>query len=115
MSLLRRLDPGVETVVHNWRKPEYGIEAAEKGHDVVVSARSSTYFSLSQGVKDDPFTYLSPKLRCSLAVAYAFDPLAGMTEAAKRHVLGAECCMWSECVWNEYDLDSFADTLSVDV
>ncbi|MBR2838716.1 MAG: beta-N-acetylhexosaminidase [Kiritimatiellae bacterium] len=96
--------PGLETVVHNWRKPEYGIEAAEKGHDVVVSALGATYFSVSQGAKDDPFTYLSPKRRCPLATAYAFDPLAGMTEAAKKHVLGAECCMWSECVWNEYDL-----------
>ena len=97
-------NPDTETVVHNWRKPEYGIEAAEKGHDVVVSVRSSTYFSLSQGVKEDPFTYLSPKLRCSLATAYSFNPLSGMTEAAKTHVMGAECCMWSECVWNEYDL-----------
>ena len=90
--------------MHNWRKPEYGVEAAEKGHDVVVSALGATYFSVPQGVKEDPFTYLSPKRRCSLAAAYAFDPHAGMTEAAKRHVLGAECCMWSECTWNEYDL-----------
>lgn len=97
-------NPDAETVVHNWRKPEYGIEAAEKGHDVIVSVRSSTYFSLSQGVKEDPFTYLSPRLRCSLATAYSFNPLSGMTEAAKSHVMGAECCMWSECVWNEYDL-----------
>ena len=97
-------NPGLETVVHNWRKPEYGIKAAEKGHDVVVSVRSSTYFSLAQGVEDDPFTYLSPNLRCSLATAYSFNPLSGMTDAAKKRVLGAECCMWSECVWNEYDL-----------
>ena len=87
-----------------WRKPEYGIEATDKGHDVVVSALMETYFSVPQGVKDDPFTYLSPKMQCPLSAAYAFNPLAGMTDAAKRHVLGAECCMWSECVWNEYDL-----------
>jgi hexosaminidase len=97
-------EPGTETVVHNWRKPEYGIEAADKGHDVIVSALMKTYFSVPQGVKDDPFTYLSPKMQCPLSAAYAFNPLAGMTDAAKRHVLGAECCMWSECVWNEYDL-----------
>ena len=96
--------PGTETVVHNWRKSEYGIEAAEKGHDVVVSALRATYFSVPQGVKEDPFTYLSPGMRCSLAKAYSFDPLAGMTDDAKKRVLGAECCMWSECVWNEYDL-----------
>ena len=97
-------NPGTETIVHNWRKPMYGIQAAEKGHDVVVSALKATYFSVPQGVPDDPFTYLSPKMRCSLATAYSFDPCAGMTDAAKKHVLGAECCMWSECVWNEYDL-----------
>ena len=97
-------DPGTETVVHNWRKPEYGIQAAEKGHDVIVSARSTTYFSISQGVADDPFTYHSPKARCPLSLAYTFDPLAGITGAAKGHVLGGECCMWSERVWNEYDL-----------
>ena len=96
--------PAPETVVHNWRKPEYGIEAAKKGHDVIVSVRGSTYFSLAQGVKEDPFTYLNPWLRCSLATAYSFNPLLGMTEAAKNRVMGAECCMWSECVWNEYDL-----------
>ena len=97
-------NPGIETVVHNWRKPEYGIEAAEKGHDVIISALGATYFSVSQGTKDDPFTYLSPQRRCSLATAYAFDPFDGMADAVKSRVLGAECCMWSECVWNEYDL-----------
>ena len=97
-------NPGTETIVHNWRKPVYGIQAAEKGHDVVVSGLGMTYFSVPQGVADDPFTYLSPKMRCTLAKAYSFDPCAGMTETARKHVLGAECCMWSECVWNEYDL-----------
>ena len=71
---------------------------------MVISALGATYFSVPQGTKDDPFTYLSPKRRCSLETAYSFDPFTGMTEAAKDHVLGAECCMWSECVWNEYDL-----------
>ena len=97
-------NPGLETVVHNWRKPEYGVEAAEKGHDVVISALGATYFSVPQGVEEDPFTYLSPKRRCSLMAAYAFNPLDGMTDKAKNRVLGAECCMWSECVWNECDL-----------
>ena len=97
-------EPGLETVVHSWRKQAYAVAAAEKGHDVVVSALKSTYFSVPQGVRDDPFTYLSPKRRCSLATAYAFDPFNGMTDAAKGHVFGAECCLWSECIWNEYDL-----------
>ena len=96
--------PGTESVVHAWRKAEYAIKAAEMGHDVVVSNVGETYFSVPQGVPDDPFTYLSPKMRCPLDKAYAFDPLAGMADAAKPRVLGAECCLWSERTWNEYDL-----------
>jgi len=98
-------DPAVETVVQNWRSAKWGIQAADKGHDVVVSGVGLTYFSVSQGCADDPFTYLSPGMVCSLERTYSFDPLAGMTAAAKPHVLGAECCMWSECTWNRYDLD----------
>jgi hexosaminidase len=44
-------------------------------------------------------------MRSSLSNVYAFDPLAQMTsEETKARVLGAECCLWSECIWNEYDL-----------
>jgi hexosaminidase len=86
-------DPGVDTVVHCWRAAKYSIAAAEKGHGVVVSSLASTYFSVPQGIKDDPFDYLSPKRRCSLATAYSFNPLDGMTDAAKTRFPGAECCM----------------------
>jgi hexosaminidase len=27
-----------------------------------------------------------------------------MTDETKSRVLGAECCLWTECIWNEYDL-----------
>ena len=100
-------NPGKETIIQAWHIQhgnKYGLLAAEAGHPTIVSDLKSTYFSVPQGVPDDPFTYLSPKMRCSLATAYSFDPCAGMTDAARKHVLGAECCMWSECVWNEYDL-----------
>ncbi|MBR1588579.1 MAG: beta-N-acetylhexosaminidase [Kiritimatiellae bacterium] len=99
--------PGKETIIQGWHIQhgnKFGLRAAEAGHPTIVSDLKSTYFSVPQGVADDPFTYLSPGMRCSLATAYAFSPLAGMTDAAKPHVLGAECCLWSECVWNEYDL-----------
>ena len=99
--------PGKETIIQGWHiqhGKKFGLLAAEAGHPTIVSDLKSTYFSVPQGVPDDPFTYLSPRMRCSLAKAYSFNPFAGMTDAAKPHVLGAECCLWSECVWNEYDL-----------
>ena len=36
--------------------------------------------------------------------AYAFDPSAGVVPEARRHVLGSQAQMWSEYIWNEYDL-----------
>ncbi len=96
--------PDAKTVVHVWHYADRAAKAVAKGHDIVVSAIRSTYFSIPQGVKDDPFTYLSPRLRCPLSKAYSFDPLFGVPDAAKPRVMGAECCMWSECVWNEFDL-----------
>ena len=99
-------EPPVETVVQSWRGASRGIKAAAKGHDVLISPVMSTYFSVSQGLKPrDPYTYLSPEISLPLEKAYRFNPLAGITEAAKPHVLGSECCMWSECTWNIYDLE----------
>jgi len=114
--------PGKETIIQCWHIQhgnKFGLLAAEAGYPVIVSDMKRTYFSLPQGVQDDPFTYLSPDGRCSLETAYSFDPMSGMTDAAAPHVLGAECCMWSECTWNIYDLDfklwprvcAFAETM----
>ncbi|MBO7237469.1 MAG: beta-N-acetylhexosaminidase [Kiritimatiellae bacterium] len=98
-------NPGKDTIVQNWRRSKYGTDAAQRGHDVIISPVWITYFSVPQGVEDDPFTYLSPKMRSSLSNVYAFDPLAQMpTDETKSRVLGAECCLWTECIWNEYDL-----------
>lgn len=97
-------NPGKDTLVHCWRDRKHGMSAVENGHDVIMSPFKEVYFSVPQGVEDDPFTYLAPKMRIPLSMVYSFDPCVGMTEEMKRHVLGSECCVWSECVWNEYDL-----------
>lgn len=97
-------NPGKDTIIQNWRRSKYGTDAAEKGHDVIISPVWITYFSVPQGIEDDPFTYLSPHMRSTLKNVYAFDPLSQMTGSTSSRVLGAECCLWSECIWNEYDL-----------
>ena len=101
-------DPGKDTVIQGWHirhGNKFGLKAAEAGYQTIVSDLMRTYFSVAQGVEDDPFTYLSPGLKVSLAQAYAFDPYDGMTDKARPNVIGAECCMWSECTWNLYDLE----------
>lgn len=79
-----------------------GAAGAIRGHDMVMSPYRLTYFSLRQGLKDDPFVRGGEVL--ALEKAYAYDPLAGVPEEARARVLGGECCLWSEYIWNEYDL-----------
>ena len=40
--------------------------------------------------------------RCKV---YSFDPCAGIPQDFRHHILGGQCCNWSEYTWNEYDLE----------
>ena len=69
---------------------------------MVMSPHNLTYYSYLQGLEDDPFLRAGPKL--SLEKAYTFDPAAGVPESARSRVLGGQCCMWGEYLWNRFDL-----------
>ena len=80
-----------------------GATGAERGHDMVMSPCALTYYSNRQGLREDPF------LRgwgtdIPLELAYTFNPLDGVPERLRKHILGGQCCIWSEYVWNCYDL-----------
>ena len=87
-----------------------GAQGAVNGHDMVISPHNITYYSCMQGLEEEPFKrVLGGKI--SLEKAYTFDPaavLAGLgaaeMKAARSHVLGGECCMWGEYIWNRFDL-----------
>lgn len=79
-----------------------GAEAARLGYDMVMTPHTETYYDYGQGLEDDPFQY--PGRKITLAHAYQFDPCAGVVPDARRHVLGSQAQMWSEYIWNEYDL-----------
>jgi len=97
--------PDKSVAVQVWRDPKSVQAAAEAGHDVIASPWYETYFSRQQGLADDPFTYLGSPATLPLDKAYRFNPVAGVDDPAKSRVIGAECCLWSECVWNRFDLD----------
>ena len=80
-----------------------GASGAMRGHDMVMSPHDMTYYSYKQGIENDPFPRVGSAL--TLEKAYRFDPLAGVPEEAKSHVLGGQCCMWGEYIWNFYDLN----------
>lgn len=88
-----------------WRNPADGRRAAAQGMDVVMSPCDWTYFSRPQGLKDDPFQYLTADdTKITLAKAYAFDPVAGWTREERARLKGIECCCWGETIWNRFDL-----------
>lgn len=79
-----------------------GIAGAERGYDMVITPHDETYYSYKQGLAEDPFDRDGGVL--SLEKSYAFDPVRSASAAAKMHILGSEACLWSEYIWNEYDL-----------
>ena len=79
-----------------------GAEAARLGYDMVMTPHTETYYDYKQGLTEDPFQYIGGNI--PLSRAYAFDPCAGVVPEARKHVLGSQAQLWSEYIWNEYDL-----------
>ena len=77
-------------------------ECAMKGFDIVMTPSPFCYFSARQGLVEEPFPRQGRII--TLEKAYDFDPLAGIPEEAHKRIIGGQCCMWSEYLWNEYDL-----------
>ena len=76
---------------------------AMKGHDMIVSPHTECYYNYKTGLEDDPFQAAGYPI--TLAKAYAFDPMTGVPENCSGRILGSEACLWSEYIWNEYDLE----------
>ena len=92
------------TVLMSWLGAEGGIAAAKAGRDSVMCPHEWCYFNYEQCLEDDPFAYPWWSHPLSLERAYAYDPLAGMPEEARRHVLGGQCCLWSNQIHSEPEL-----------
>ena len=96
------------TVVQCWRWSERAMAALEQGLDVVMSPLESTYLSIPEGLPGDrcvyrAYTVASGRILTKEKIR-AFDPCAGIPEDLRAHVLGAECCAWSEVTYGESEL-----------
>lgn len=84
-----------EATVMSWRGMEGGIQAAQQGHDVVMTPTSHVYFDYYQADrKTEPLAIggLTP-----LEKVYAFEPVPPELNAEQaRHVLGAQGNVWTE-------------------
>ncbi|MCI4592648.1 beta-N-acetylhexosaminidase [Sphingobium sp. BYY-5] len=81
--------------VMSWRGEKGAVEAANKGHDVVLAPAPILYFdSLQSDRSDEPPGRLSIQ---TLEQVYAFDPVpAGIDAERVKHVMGAQATAFSE-------------------
>jgi hexosaminidase len=76
-----------------WRDWRYATEAAQAGHDIIMSPTSHCYFDYAvEGTK--------------LEQVYKFFPIpADLPADLQKHILGGECCLWSERIPDKATLD----------
>ncbi|MEH3158693.1 MAG: family 20 glycosylhydrolase [Sphingomonas taxi] len=89
--------------VMSWRGEKGGIDAANMGHDVVMSPGNPLYLNgLQSRRSDEPPGRLDV---VTLEQVYAYDPLpAGIPADKAHHVLGAQANLWSEYIVTPYQL-----------
>ncbi|MBM6577902.1 family 20 glycosylhydrolase [Microvirga sp. SRT01] len=89
--------------IMSWRGEKGGIDAANLGHDVVMSPGTPMYLNYTQSdLSDEPpgrFDVLP------LDKVYQYDPMpVGIAPDRERHVLGAQANLWSEYIATRYQL-----------
>ncbi|WP_448662952.1 beta-N-acetylhexosaminidase [Sphingomonas sp. CJ20] len=89
--------------VMSWRGEKGAVEAANKGHDVVLSPAPILYLDNLQSDRgDEPPGRLAVQ---SLATVYGYEPMpAGIAADKAHHVLGAQGNAWSEYLVTPYQV-----------
>ena len=109
-------DVPMSTVGMSWRANAKGgagtsyvsaVEAVRRGHDMVMTPREFCYLDRTQGVADDPYPYFWqwPGDELTLEKTYSFDPVAGIPEDKRSHVIGGQASLWTESTFTVFDLD----------
>lgn len=96
-----------DSVIMSWRGVSGGIEAAEKGHRVVMSPNTSACY-LDHQATDSPEE--SGHLGvCTLEDAWRFDPLPAELPAASRSlILGGQANIWTELMYSSRQVEYMA-------
>jgi hexosaminidase len=90
--------------VMSWRGEAGGIEAAESGHDVIMTPNANCYFDHYQAepIADEPFAIGG---MTSVEDVYNYEPIpAELDTENAHHVLGAQANLWSEYIPTEAHL-----------
>ncbi|TDN38713.1 beta-N-acetylhexosaminidase [Hymenobacter sp. UV11] len=86
--------------IMSWRGEKGGIEAAQKGHDVVMTPTTYVYFDYGQNPQvHSPYEPLYIGGYLPLEKVYGYHPLpAELTPAQQQHILGVQGNLWTEYV-----------------
>ncbi len=83
--------------VMSWRGVSGGIEAAQKGHDVIMTPGTHCYFDHYQA--DPSFEPVAIGGLTTLEKVYAFNPVPSkLTSKESIHILGAQGNLWTEYI-----------------
>ncbi len=89
-----------DATVMSWRGTSGGVEAARRGHDVIMTPTDALYFDYYQG--DPEQEPLAIGGYVPLKRVYSFDPVPQELEPEEaRHVLGAQGNVWTEYMATE--------------
>ena len=85
-------------IIMSWRGTEGGIDAARKGHDVIMTPSSHLYFDYyqSEDIANEP-----PCIGGYLPVerVYEFQPLPSeLTPEEQKHIIGVQANIWTEYI-----------------
>ncbi len=98
------------TVICAWRSVHKGVEAIERGLDVVMAPMEYLYFDwLSSDAPDEPVAVAPVPFVTTWEKVYAFRPVPDwFPPGASRHVRGAQAQLWTEYIVSEPRLDYMA-------
>jgi hexosaminidase len=83
-----------------WRGQQFGLEAAEAGHDVVMQPMPWCYFDWSYA--DDPREPIAIFPETSVEKVYRYEPVPpALAPELQERILGTQCALWTEYVPNE--------------
>lgn len=90
-------DVAPNATVMSWRGASGGIEAAQMGHNVIMTPNTYCYFDYYQtaDTKDEP---LGIGGYVPIEKVYSLDPTFDLNEEQKKHIIGAQANLWTEYI-----------------
>ena len=92
-------------MIMSWRGTSGGVEAAKKGHDVVMTPGDNLYFSQGQSLTPEAEPVAADGY-LPVERVYSFNPLPdALSEKQKKHIIGVQANIWGEYVHSFKDVE----------